>query len=43
MEEDNFAPRDEGETPMDAPQERPENMSEVQPQEQKDKKKEVGG
>lgn len=39
MEEDNFAPRDEGETPMDAPQERPENMSEVQPQEQKDKKK----
>ena len=39
MEEDNFAPRDEGETPMDAPQERPENMSEVQPQEQKDEKK----
>ena len=39
MEEDNFAPRDEGETPMDASQERPENMSEVQPQEQKDEKK----
>ena len=39
MEEDNFAPRDEGETPMDASQERLENMSEVQPQEQKDKKK----
>ena len=39
MEEDNFAPRDEGETPMDALQERPENMSEVQPQEQKDEKK----
>lgn len=39
MEEDNFAPRDEGETPMDAPQERPENMSEVQSQEQKDEKK----
>lgn len=39
MEEDNFAPRDEGETPMDAPQERPENMSEVQPQEQNDEKK----
>ena len=39
MEEDNFAPRDEGETPMDAPQERSENMSEVQPQEQKDEKK----
>ena len=39
MEEDNFAPRDEGETPMDAPQERPENMSEVQTQEQKDEKK----
>ena len=39
MEEDNFAPRDEGETPMNAPQERPENMSEVQSQEQKDEKK----
>ena len=39
MEEDNFAPRDEGETPMDASQERPENMSEVQSQEQKDEKK----
>lgn len=39
MEEDNFAPRNEGETPMDAPQEGPENMSEVQPQEQKDEKK----
>lgn len=39
MEEDNFAPRDEGETPMDALQERPENMSEVQPQEQKDEQK----
>ena len=39
MEEDNFAPRDEGETPMDALQERPENMSEMQPQEQKDEKK----
>ena len=39
MEEDNFAPRDEGETPMDALQERHENMSEVQPQEQKDEKK----
>ena len=39
MEEDNFVPRDEGETPMDAPQERPENISEVQPQEQKDEKK----
>lgn len=39
MEEDNFAPRNEGETPMDAPQERSENMSEVQPQEQKDEKK----
>ena len=39
MEEDNFAPRDEGETPMDASQERPENMSEVQPREQKDEKK----
>ena len=39
MEEDNFAPRDEGETPMDASQEGPENMSEVQPQEQKDEKK----
>ena len=39
MEEDNFAPRNEGETPMDASQERPENMSEVQPQEQKDEKK----
>ena len=39
MEEDNFAPRDEGETPMDAPQERPENMSEVQSREQKDEKK----
>lgn len=39
MEEDNFAPRDEGETPMDALRERPENMSEVQPQEQKDEKK----
>ena len=39
MEEDNFAPRDEGETPMDASQERLENMSEVQPQEQKDEKK----
>lgn len=39
MEEDNFAPRDEGETPMDAPQEKSENMSEVQPQEQKDEKK----
>lgn len=39
MEEDNFAPRDEGETPMDVPQERPENMPEVQPQEQKGEKK----
>ena len=39
MEEDNFAPRDEGETPMDAPQERSENMPEVQSQEQKDEKK----
>ena len=39
MEEDNFAPRNEGETPMDAPQERPENMSEVQSREQKDEKK----
>lgn len=39
MEEDNFAPRNEGETPMDAPQERSENMPEVQPQEQKDEKK----
>lgn len=39
MEEDNFAPRDEGETPMDASQERSENMPEVQPQEQKDEKK----
>ena len=39
MEEDNFVPRDEGETPMDAPQERSENISEVQPQEQKDEKK----
>lgn len=39
MEEDNFTPRNEGETPMDAPQEGPENMSEVQPQEQKDEKK----
>ena len=39
MEEDNFVPRDEGETSMDAPQERSENMSEVQPQEQKDEKK----
>ena len=39
MEEDNFAPRDEGETPMDAPQEGSENMPEVQPQPQKDEKK----
>lgn len=39
MEEDNFAPRDEGKTLIDASQERPENMSEVQSQEQKDEKK----